>query len=427
MLSPNEGYYVTCWGWGRWDGSSWRFYGRQFDSCDVQGTWAIRDGTGQLHWYAVGDNQFANGVRVWKFDESTQSFGGRTNTVFAEGNGIDIGSATGVWGSAVDDVYVIGELAAVSSGARAGRIYHFDGGAWSRLTQFGEIALGGGVHGTSRDDVWVSLTGGRLLRLRKSSGTNDPPQITTQPAKATGVVGSTVNFGVKARGTPPLRYQWQLNFTNMLGATNPVLTLTGLRPEDAGPYRAVVTNSFGSATSLVATLTVIDFPKISAQPQSTNVTLGVDVSLSVVASGTGLRYQWRRNGANIDGATNTTLVLNGITVFDGGSYTVVVANSAGTATSDIAEVRILVTGSPPSRDNFTNREPIQLANGLVTVISGVNSNATKEPGEPDHAGRVGGRSVWYTWQAPSSGTVDLSTYGSTFDRSEERRVGKEGR
>jgi len=143
--------------------------------------------------------------------------------------------------------------------------------------------------------------------------------------------------------------------------------------------------------------------------------LGADVSLSVVASGTGLRYQWRKNGANIGGATNTTLVLNGITVFDGGSYTVVVANDAGTATSDIAEVRILVTGSPPSRDNFTNREPIQLANGLVTVISGVKSNATKEPGEPDHAGRAGGRSVWYTWQAPASGTVDLSTSGSTFD------------
>jgi len=105
-------------GLGKVDGSSWRFYGRQFDFCDVQGTWAIRDGTGKLHWYAVGNNQFANGVRVWKFDESTQSFGGRTNTVFAEGNGIDIGSATGVWGSAADDAYVIGELAAVSGGVR---------------------------------------------------------------------------------------------------------------------------------------------------------------------------------------------------------------------------------------------------------------------------------------------------------------------
>src|SRR5205814_10059163 len=72
-------------------------------------------------------------------------------------------------------------------------------------------------------------------------------------------------------------------------------------------------------------------------------------------------------------------------------------------------------GSPPSRDNFTTREPISLIGGELAVFSGTSSNATKEPNEPDHAGRTGGRSVWYTWQAPASGTVDLSTYGSTFD------------
>src|SRR6266516_1944795 len=103
------------------------------------------------------------------------------------------------------------------------------GNSWSRLTEFGEIAPRGGVYGTSSNDVWVSLTDGRMLRLRKSGLTNDPPQITTHPTSATGVVGSTVNFAVTARGTPPLRYSWQFNFTNIFGATNPVLALTGLR------------------------------------------------------------------------------------------------------------------------------------------------------------------------------------------------------
>jgi hypothetical protein len=76
-----------------------------------------------------------------------------------------------------------------------------------------------------------------------------------------------------------------------------MLTLTGLTPAAAGFYRPVVTNSFGSATSLVATLTVVDFPIISFQPQSTNVTLGANVSLSVQRLGW-LQYQWRKNGAN---------------------------------------------------------------------------------------------------------------------------------
>ena len=53
------------------------------DFCDVAATWATRDDAG-LHWYAVGDNNSANGVRIWRFDEATQSFGGRTNFVFLQ-------------------------------------------------------------------------------------------------------------------------------------------------------------------------------------------------------------------------------------------------------------------------------------------------------------------------------------------------------
>src|SRR5262249_3083016 len=44
-----------------------------------------------------------------------------------------------------------------------------------------------------------------------------------------------------------------------------------------------------------------------------------------------------------------------------------------------------------------------------------NVGATKEPGEPDHASNAGGKSVWWTWTAPASGGVTLSTSGSSFD------------
>src|SRR5439155_18388273 len=42
LLAPTEGYYVTCMGWGRWNGSNWQFHGRQFDFCDVHGLWGTR-------------------------------------------------------------------------------------------------------------------------------------------------------------------------------------------------------------------------------------------------------------------------------------------------------------------------------------------------------------------------------------------------
>src|ERR1041385_6640034 len=68
--------------------------------------------------------------------------------------------------------------------------------------------------------------------------------------------------------------------------------------------------------------------------------------------------------------------------------------------------------SQPANDTFANR--ISLA-GTSIQSNGSNVDATKEAGEPDHAGNGGGKSVWWTWTAPASGGVTLSTEGSSFD------------
>ena len=44
-----------------------------------------------------------------------------------------------------------------------------------------------------------------------------------------------------------------------------------------------------------------------------------------------------------------------------------------------------------------------------------NDAATKEAGEPDHAGNAGGKSIWYCWTAPSTNAVTFDTIGSSFD------------
>ncbi len=74
----------------------------------------------------------------------------------------------------------------------------------------------------------------------------------------------------------------------------------------------------------------------------------------------------------------------------------------------------------PANDAFANASA--LASGTTTT-KGVNTNATKEAGEPSHAdnggpsqaANTGGRSVWWRWTAPSNGTVVLDTRGSYFD------------
>ncbi len=66
----------------------------------------------------------------------------------------------------------------------------------------------------------------------------------------------------------------------------------------------------------------------------------------------------------------------------------------------------------PSNDNFTNRLTLQ---GLSVSTNRSNAQATREPGEPLHAEQFGDTSVWFTWTAPTEGSVRLSTEGSAFD------------
>jgi Peptidase C10 family/Spi protease inhibitor len=65
-----------------------------------------------------------------------------------------------------------------------------------------------------------------------------------------------------------------------------------------------------------------------------------------------------------------------------------------------------------THDNFDDALTISGRSGQVTDN---NSGATKETGEPDHAGNAGGKSLWWMWTAPESDTVDFDTFGSDFN------------
>jgi hypothetical protein len=66
----------------------------------------------------------------------------------------------------------------------------------------------------------------------------------------------------------------------------------------------------------------------------------------------------------------------------------------------------------PANDSFSGA---LLLTGVATSAVGDNACATKEAGEPNHAGEPGGHSVWYRWTAPYNGTVTINTVGSDFD------------
>lgn len=179
------------------------------------------------------------------------------------------------------------------------------------------------------------------------------PTITVQPASQIATVGQSVTFAVTAQGTAPLAYQWRKGSVSLPGATNAAFTLASVATSDAGIYSVLVTNGAGAAVSNNVTLTVnqpVAAPTISTQPLSQTVTAGQAVRFTVTAQGAApLSYQWRRNGVNLAGGTTTAWVIAGAQPADAGSYTVVVSNSGGSITSNIAS--LVVTGAavvPPS-------------------------------------------------------------------------------
>jgi hypothetical protein len=84
-----------------------------------------------------------------------------------------------------------------------------------------------------------------------------PPAITAPPQNAAAVVGGNASFGVTATGGGILAYQWQFSGTNIAGATNNTLTLTGVTTAQAGYYRVVVSNPVASVSSSPVLLTVL--------------------------------------------------------------------------------------------------------------------------------------------------------------------------
>lgn len=118
-------------------------------------------------------------------------------------------------------------------------------------------------------------------------------------------------------------------------------------------------------------------------------------------------------GSSVNALTQVgSAAFGGQAVFQvtgGTSYQIAVDGynpSSGSFTLNIGSVI-----PPPANDAFGAR--IVLPSG-ATATAGTNAGATKEPGEPNHGGNAGGKSVWWSWTSPSSGEVTIEVTNSTF-------------
>lgn len=179
--------------------------------------------------------------------------------------------------------------------------------------------------------------------------------ISAQPFNRTNSASTTTSFSVQAwSGGEVCYYQWRRNGTNLVdggnisGAQSPTLLLNNVLKPDEGNYTVVISNSSGSVTSIVASLTVAD-PAILMPPTGLVRELGNSATLSIVAGGTlPLSYQWLKDGAALAGQTGSALALNSLSGADAGYYSVVISNYWGRLNSAAVPLTVNTATVDPS-------------------------------------------------------------------------------
>jgi trimeric autotransporter adhesin len=173
-----------------------------------------------------------------------------------------------------------------------------------------------------------------------STSTCTAPAITTQPSSLSRCSGTSATFTVTATGTD-LTYQWRKGTTNISGATTASYTISNPGITDAGDYNVVINNGCGTVTSANATLTVTALPVITTQPNNVTSCLQQNVLFSVVATGSNLTYQWRKDGTPITtGGTAASLIVTNLTAASAGAYSVVVTSGSCSVTSNNAVLTV---------------------------------------------------------------------------------------
>lgn len=174
--------------------------------------------------------------------------------------------------------------------------------------------------------------------------------VTSNPTDQAVCEGATAMFSATASGNPTPTVQWQVStgggpFTDISGATSPVLSFTATAAQNGNQYRAVFTNTCGTATTTAATLTVNTAPTVSTNPSSQTVCDGAMASFTAAANGSAtVQWQVSTNGggsfSDISGATNTTLTFTASSSQSGNQYRAVFTNSCGTATTTAATLTV---------------------------------------------------------------------------------------
>jgi PKD repeat protein len=149
-------------------------------------------------------------------------------------------------------------------------------------------------------------------------------------------------------------------------------------------------------------------------PPNASFTTSLDIGAAPLVvqftdGSTGNIISWKWNfddGSAPATVENPVHTFTNIGVF---SVTLTVMDDASFSNTTTQAVEVLAN---PPNDDFSHRAVLK---NMTNTATGWNFGASMEPGEPPNGGVAGGHSVWWTWRAPVSGILNVSTAGSDFD------------
>ncbi len=207
------------------------------------------------------------------------------------------------------------------------------------------------------------------------SSAANPDVAAARPAAAPGFTAGTAALAAGGRLVCPVvvtgggsyTYQWYLNGARIAGATANPYIVESLTAANAGTYSVDVANALGTTRIVAGTVTVgaVGSPVLTLQPIAKNVVPGGTFTVAAAATGSGLTYQWLRNGTALPGETGAILLRQNVTAADAGNYSVRIANATGSVTSNAATITLSADASRPA--NISVRTNV--ATG-ATVIPG---------------------------------------------------------
>jgi hypothetical protein len=189
------------------------------------------------------------------------------------------------------------------------------------------------------------------------------PRVTQEPTNLDICPGTSGSLSVTASGLN-LVYQWFRNGVAVSNAFNSTLTFTNYSIDNDGQYYCLISSNIPNPNNCVVTaqtrtVRVSGFrrPTLKESPRNSDACVGTNVTLVSDFSGTGLQFQWYRNGVVLSGANSNSLTLANVTAANSGKYYAVATGTCDlTTASDTATVTVIAKPTLTTQPKSQNLE-----------------------------------------------------------------------